>query len=89
MILASRSRRITFCIWLLQVALGCLIVEAGFIAEIFREKSETSGLKSQINEPLLTKIGSNAFVQPTRGKLKQLSSSKGKIAISEKKMQIK
>ncbi|CAH7690512.1 expressed protein [Phakopsora pachyrhizi] len=76
MILASRPRRITFCIWLLQVALGCLIVEAGFIAEIFREKSETSGLKSQINEPLLTKIGSNAFVQPTRGKLKQLSSSK-------------
>ncbi|CAH7673885.1 expressed protein [Phakopsora pachyrhizi] len=76
MIVASRSNRKNFCFWLFQVALGCLIVEAGFIERIFRGKSETSKLKVQ-REPLISKIGSNHLAQQAVGKVEQLSSSKG------------
>ncbi|KAI8454824.1 hypothetical protein BY996DRAFT_8394139, partial [Phakopsora pachyrhizi] len=77
MVMASNSNRKTLCVWLIQVSLGCLIVEAGFISEIFRGKAETSELKSQIAEPLLSEIGSKSLVQSSRGKLEHLSSSKG------------
>ncbi|KAI8454817.1 hypothetical protein BY996DRAFT_7069785 [Phakopsora pachyrhizi] len=77
MVMACKPSRNALFIWLLQVALGCFIVEAGFIVELFRGKGETSELKSQIKQPLLLEFRSNTLVQPAVGKLEQLSPSKG------------
>ncbi|KAI8454829.1 hypothetical protein BY996DRAFT_8474029 [Phakopsora pachyrhizi] len=56
-----RPNRKNFCFLILQLALCCLIVEAGFIEKIFRGKAETSELESQVKEPLLSETRSDSL----------------------------
>ncbi|CAH7670094.1 expressed protein, partial [Phakopsora pachyrhizi] len=72
-----RPNRKNFCFLILQLALCCLIVEAGFIEKIFRGKAETSELESQVKEPLLSETRSDSLGQQTGGKLEKLPPSKG------------